>query len=293
MDWDVLVVGGTGVDTVVRVPSLPLPVADSIMVPRIERHVAHTGNGVARGCHALGLRTRLVDVIGADEEGALIRREYAELGLSFGYLEHGSGTRRSVNLVDERGSRVSLYDGRHPFDIAVDPGLYRPDLERAGHVHVSIVNWARHALAEAMRAGRTTSTDLHDWDGRNPYHEDFAFQADLVFLSTAALGDRTAATVRRILAEGRAQVVVAMAGAQGSHVHPRGARSWHVPAVELPDRPVVDTNGAGDSYVAGFLYRHLTGEPLGECARAGAIAGAYACGTAGTHTSFADRATLG
>ena len=30
---DILVIGGVGVDTVVRVPALPLPQADSLMVP--------------------------------------------------------------------------------------------------------------------------------------------------------------------------------------------------------------------------------------------------------------------
>jgi hypothetical protein len=35
-EYDVLVVGGTGVDTVVRVDSLPVPLADSVQVGPIE-----------------------------------------------------------------------------------------------------------------------------------------------------------------------------------------------------------------------------------------------------------------
>jgi sugar/nucleoside kinase (ribokinase family) len=50
--------------------------------------------------------------------------------------------------------------------------------------------------------------------------------------------------------------------------------------------PVVDSNGAGDSYLAGFLSRYLAGWPVPEAARVGAIAGAWACAHAGTHTSF-------
>jgi hypothetical protein len=40
-----------------------------------------------------------------------------------------------------------------------------------------------NALADAVAAGVTTSTDLHDWDGENPYHRAFALGADIVFVS--------------------------------------------------------------------------------------------------------------
>ncbi|WP_461036503.1 carbohydrate kinase family protein [Streptomyces mayteni] len=284
--FDMFVIGGVGVDTIVRVPELPLPVRDSIMVPPIERYVAHTGNGVALGCHHLGLRTHLADVIGADYEGELITESYARIGLSFDHRIHPSGTRRSVNLVDRHGHRLSLYDARHPVGMAVDPDLYRPALGRAGHVHVSIMDWARHALAEAVAARVPTSTDLHDWDGESEYHRDFAYGADLVFVSTAALGDRTEDVARAILAKGRAAAVVAMAGGEGSHLALPGQPLRRLPAAPVPGGRVVDTNGAGDSYVAGFLYARLGGADWPTAMRAGSAAGAHACATAGTHTSF-------
>ncbi|MDH6579150.1 carbohydrate kinase family protein [Kitasatospora sp. MAP5-34] len=285
-ELDVLVVGGVGVDTIVRVPELPLPPKETIAVPHINRYVGHTGNGVALGCHRLGLRTHFADVIGADPEGAMVRARYAETGLSFGYLIHPSGTRRSVNLVDPHGRRQSLYDGRHPVGMTVDPGLYREPLARTRHVHISLVDWARHALADAIDAGLTTSTDLHNWDGKDEYRQDFAYGADLVFLSTGALGDRIEETAEDILARGRARAVVAMAGGDGSYLKLPGAALRHVPPVVLPAEQVVDTNGAGDSYVAAFLYAWLSGRSWAECARAGSLAGAHAVRTAGTHTSF-------
>ncbi|MCM2579536.1 carbohydrate kinase family protein [Streptomyces meridianus] len=285
-EFDVFVVGGAGIDTVVRVPELPFALCDSVGVPPIESYVAHTGNGVALGCHRLGLRTHFADVIGADPEGDRVLAAYAEAGLSFDHRTHPSGTRRSVNLVDDRGRRPSFYDGRHPLDMSVDPDLYRPVFGRTRHVHVSIMNWARHALAEAVEAGMSTSTDLHDWDGRNDYHRDFAHGADLVFVSTAALGDRVEETALGILAKGRARVVIATAGGEGSYLVLPDRPVVHVPVAAVPGGRVVDTNGAGDSYVAGFLYAHLAGENWASCARAGSAVGAYACATAGTRTSF-------
>jgi acarbose 7IV-phosphotransferase len=262
------------------------------MVPPIEDFIGHSGHGVAFGCHALGLRTAIADVIGDDERGRLIRRTYDAVGVAVAFQVNPNGTRRSVNLVDRAGRRLSLYDPRPPLDTDVDPAIYEPGIDRARHVHVSIMDWARHALKGAVAAGRSTSTDLHDWDGENEYHRDFAYEADLVFLSTAALDDRADDVVGDILRNGRARAVVAMAGADGCRLTVRGQPTLGVPAANLPDRPVVDSNGAGDSFVAAFLWARLKGYPWERAAVAGAVAGAFACGTFGTHSSFIDRARL-
>jgi sugar/nucleoside kinase (ribokinase family) len=279
---DVLVLGGAGVDTVVYVPTLPLPLADSYLVPAIATRAGQTGDGVALGLHALGLRTVHLDVLGDDPEGALVRELHERHGVRFTAVPTAAGTKRAVNLVDPRGRRLSLYDGsradetdRLPTDLLL--GL----AARVRHVHVSITHPCGYAVPHLAGLPVTVSTDLHDWDGENPYHETFAYQADLVFLSAARLAD-PAATLRRILDRRRASVAVATAGAHGCHLLARGDTGVrHLPAAPLP-APAVDSNGAGDAFVAGFLSGHLAGEPVEVCARLGAVAGAHACTVPGT-----------
>ncbi|WP_329005085.1 carbohydrate kinase family protein [Kribbella sp. NBC_00709] len=283
MDLDILVIGGIGIDTIVRVPSLPLPEVETIRPEPIESYVAHTGHGVALGSQLLGLRAALADVIGDDPEGDRIRRLYDDLRLPLHTTIHPSGTRRSVNLVAPDGQRLSLYDARHPAGLRVAPELWRENVARARHVHVSIMDFARHALPDALAAGCTISTDLHDWDGRNEFHKDFATTADIVFVSMSTLPPDA---VDWIFANGRAKVVVAMAGADGSYLHVRDQAPQHLPAVDLPERPVVDSNGAGDAYVAAFLAKHLDGDTWSNAAVAGSVAGAWACGSPGTHTNL-------
>ncbi|MER5784720.1 PfkB family carbohydrate kinase [Streptomyces mobaraensis] len=289
---DVLVVGGAGVDTVVRVPSLPPPHRDSVAVPPIHDHVGHTGTGVALGCHALGLATRFVDFVGDDPYGALIRSRLADAGVEFTPLVTEAGTRRSVNLVDGTGARTSLYDARHPDTPRLPREVYLPLLRRSRHVHLSIMDFARHLYDDIEAAGRTVSTDLHDWDGVNPYHEEFAHRSDMVLLSAVNLCGRLAAVMTSIVDRGRASVVVATAGADGCHLLTRGERvPRHFPAVR-PDGPVLDASGAGDAFAAAFLFGRLTGRPVEECVRYGLAAGAHACVSAGTHGSFLDAAEL-
>jgi sugar/nucleoside kinase (ribokinase family) len=283
MDLDVFVIGGVGIDTIVRVPGLPLPAEETVHVQPVRSYIGHTGHGVVLGCHQLGLATGLADVIGDDPEGARIRSAYAELGLPLAFAIHPSGTRRSVNLVGPDGRRLSLYDGRQPWGLRVDPNLWRGNVARARHVHVSIMDFARWALPDVLAANCTVSTDLHDWDGENEYHRDFAQTADLVFVSTSALQEKA---IDWIFASGRAQAVVAMAGSEGSYLYVRDEEPVHIRAVHIPGRPVVDTNGAGDAYVSAFLTTWLDGRSYQEAAEAGSIAGAWACGSPGTHTDL-------
>jgi sugar/nucleoside kinase (ribokinase family) len=290
--YDVLVVGGVGIDTIVRVPELPLAAADSIHVPPITDYVAHTGNGVAQGCQALGLRTKLIDFIGADPQAELILARYRQIGLDFSYLIHESGTRRSVNLVDPQGRRLSLYDARHPDTLRLPRPFYLPLLTQSRHVHLSIMHWARELFADIAPLPLTSSTDLHDWDGVSPYHRDFALKADLVFVSAAALGSRHGAVMQEILQQGRAIVVVVMAGDRGAYWQERGMETiHHCPALD-PGAPIIDTNGAGDAFVSGFLHGWLQGNATHLCIRQGALAGAFACTRAGTHEEFLELAQL-
>lgn len=289
---DILVIGGTGIDTIVRVPSLTLPAVDSIQVGPIHDYVGHTGNGVALGCHALGLKTKFIDFIGDDPQAALILQRYRDTGLDFSYLVHESGTRRAVNLVDPQGRRLSLYDRRHPDDLRMARDFYLPFLQSARHAHFSIMNWVRELYDDALALGVTVSTDLHNWDGINPYHRDFALRSDLVFFSKAALDGRHEQVMRDVLLHGRAMAVIVMAGEEGSHLLTRDdPLVRHFGCAGL-NRPIVDSNGAGDSFVAAFLSAYFDGESFDACMRSGAIGGEFACGCHGTHEEFISRELL-
>lgn len=293
-DIDVLVAGGAGIDTIVHVPELPLPMADSIHVPPVHDYVAHTGTGVALGLRALGLRTSFVDAIGDDEPGRLIRARFERDALDFHPVIVPQGTRRSVNLVDPLGRRLSLYDGRHPADLQLPRDTWLPLLERCRHVHVSIVGWPSALFAPLLERGLSSSTDLHDWDGRNPYHLTYGLQADLVFMSAARLEGRAheAQVVQRLFREGRALAVLVTAGALGSRLWLREQTEPTEQPAATPPGAVVDSNGAGDAFVSGVLSAWLAGQSWPIALRRGALAGAYACTQHGTAESFISAAAV-
>ncbi|WP_309094479.1 PfkB family carbohydrate kinase [Streptomyces sp.] len=280
---DVLVLGGAGVDTIVHVPELPVPYADSHMIrPGIVTRAGQSGDFVALALSGLGLRTHHLDMLGEDPEGELVRALHRDRGVPLTAVPQPLGTKRAVNLVDPDGRRLSLYDATRSAETDRLPEATVRELASASrHAHVVITQPCVHALPVLRAAGVTISTDLHDWDGVNPYHEPFAHQADLVFLSSAALADPEA-VMRRIAERGRARAVVATAGADGAYLLADGALT-RVPAA-TPPAPVVDSNGAGDAFAAAFLRAWLAGEPPHRCALHGAVAGAYACTVPSTRT---------
>lgn len=290
-DIDVLVLGGAGVDTIVYVPELPLPYADSYMIDSgIRTRAGQTGDFVALGLTALGLRVHHLDMLGDDPEGDLVRALHREKGIALTAIPQPAGTKRAVNLVSPDGRRLSLYDtSRGHADDRLPEATVTALAGASRHVHVTITQPCARALPLLRESGATLSTDLHDWDGENPYHEPFAQAADVVFLSATALADPER-TMRRIADRGRAEVVVATAGAKGAYVLADDELT-RLPAA-TPPAPVVDTNGAGDAFAAAFLYAWLNRETPARSALYGTVAGAHACTVPSTETNAISRDDL-
>ena len=121
-------------------------------------------------------------------------------------------------------------------------------------------------LALARELGVPVWTDLHDHDGVAEFHRDFREGADVVLLSGERVGDREA-YVRETLC-GRAGLVVMTHGADGAEAWTADGAHVRAPAEHVDD--VVDTNGAGDAFFAGFLVAHHGGADLATALAAGA-----------------------
>lgn len=288
----VAVLGNVGIDTTVFPPGGRIDwAAESNFTENLDS-IGQAGGFTSRGYARLGFDTAFIGHVGEDPFGTLIRETFRREGIDVrGLAVDPAGTCRSVNLMDAAGGRKSFYDGKGHHALHADPALCRAVMAGRRLAHVHLANWTRELLPLAKALGMTLAVDLQDLPGvADPYRRDHIEAADLLFFSAVHLGDPEPAL--RALREGRPdRVVVAGMGALGCAVASREGIRRHPPVAM--DRPVVDTNGAGDGLAVGFLSSFiLEGRPLEESIRRGQIAARYTCSLRGTSDGLITREQL-
>lgn len=270
----VLVNGPASWNTVVRLPALPEPRSATLFARAHHDGLGGTSAGKARTLAALGLDVTLRTVLGDDDEAGRVRAalDHPRLTLLAEPAAHGR-TERHVNLLADDGARLSLYLTLPAPERPADPVPVdvRAVLAAAAAAVVDLADHSRPLLAAAREAGVPLWCDVHDDDGTAAYARPFADAADVLLVSADRLADPAAyldAAVRR-----GARLAVCTSGAAGALARDPGGW-WEVPAA--PVDAVVDTDGAGDAFLAGLLHGVLDGLPhpraLARASAAGALA---------------------
>lgn len=267
----VLVTGPASWNTTIRLPALPEPRSATVFATAAHDGLGGTSAGKALTLAALGLDVTLRTVVGDDEHASRVRAALDLPRVTVVAEEAADGrTERHVNVLADDGSRVSIYLALPSPARAVDPvpENVRALLDGVAAAVVDLADHSRPVLAAAHAAGVPVWCDVHDDDGTAAYARPFADAADVLLVSADRLADPAAyldAAVRR-----GARLAVCTAGAAGALA--RDVDGWWDVPVAPADR-VVDTDGAGDAFLAGLLHGVLDGLP-----HPAALARASACG---------------
>ncbi len=93
--------------------------------------------------------------------------------------------------------------------------------------------------------------------------------------------------ITALFGKGKAAVIVVTLGAEGSRVYEADGTAHFVPPT--PERHFVDPTGAGDSYMAGFLYGWSEGKTAVECAEYGSTVASFVVEETGCITCLPNR----
>jgi fructoselysine 6-kinase len=224
----------------------------------------------------LGVEASYTGAVGSDANGALLREALAQRGVDLRRLRviPGATAVSHVEIID--GDRVF-----GPYEEGV-MAEFRPTEEDidflSGHDLVAASLWghAETALPELRRRGIPTAFDASE--------RPFSVTARLAlphttvfFFSDAGSGDEALEEKLRQLRALGPELVVATRGSRGSMAWDGTAyhRAGIVPC------EVVDTIGAGDSYIAGFLAAWVRRAGIPACMAAGAECAAVTIGYRG------------
>ncbi|GAA4155350.1 hypothetical protein GCM10022286_04170 [Gryllotalpicola daejeonensis] len=288
----VLVNGPASWNVTARVGALPEPVSQTLFAERWSEGVGGTSAGKSLTLAALGAEVVLQTVVGVDEVAGQVLRALEVPGVEV--RATGSVSRRTerhLNLLDASGGRVSIYlelpQAQQVHQAA--PPTVDPDVTAA------VLDLCDHSvpLLSAYRSiGVPVWCDVHDDDGAaDGYARPFTAAADVVVASEVRLAD-VDSYLRDRIAEG-AQLAVCTRGGDGAravHADETGERWYDVgPA---PADEVVDTEGAGDAFVAGLLMGLSRGAVVPQALAEASAAGAIAVASAGLGASAADAAAV-
>jgi fructoselysine 6-kinase len=243
----------------------------------IDRYVGHEdalhvgGNALNVAVHLAhsGADVRYAGAVAGDELGRLVRRTLVAQGVGVDQLLTLPG-RTSVSRirVQPDGDRVFEHED---FGVCDDYAPRPEDLDALASCRTVHLGMLRRP-APVRQALRTRGVRVSQDCAVTPGYDGL----DVAFCSAGERTDRARRTAEEAVAGG-AGLAVVTCGAAGSLAHD-GATWWEQPALPVV---VVDTTGAGDSYIAGFLLALDGGQPVAEAMRAGASAAARTCGHLG------------
>lgn len=252
-----VILGGISWNTMLYIDRFPSPVPQTMFASAMHETVGSSGAGKALNLRRLGMDVTMWGLLGDDEPGRLARQAMERRGVRLLTQVDPAGTMRHVNLMDASGDRISIFAVPGSQDFPVDTSLVSDLVADADIVTVTIFDHCRRFLPMLREMGKPVWIDIHDYDGLNPYHQEFIEAADYLVMSSTAMQDWWSFLEGRVAAGTR--VAVCTHGARGASGFSMEEGWIDVPAVETE---VVDTNGAGDAFFAGFSAAWVSGAGL-------------------------------
>ena len=283
---EVLCIGQAVIDCITRGQEADRHRENVFRAERIELHIGGDAVNESIALTDLGCRAAIACGVGMDAAGNLLRSELELRGVDTRNITvmrelttpiaqlvvHQDGGRHSIN------SRATMLEGYVPFlqgqlqmreamegvRIVSLASLFRAPLDRAEVI--------RSLVRAAKEAGAIVSADTKLPTFREVAVEELADVWPLVdyfFPNEKEAAYYTGETDCARMAEAFRRLgvrnVIVKAGADGCYVNGEEG-VFHLPALPVE---VVDSTGAGDNFVAGFLSGVLRGEDLRACAERG------------------------
>ncbi|MGM1061681.1 carbohydrate kinase family protein, partial [Saccharothrix sp. Mg75] len=259
----------------VELDRLPDARPQTVFASRHWTAVGGTSAGKALNLASLGADVVLRTVVGDDEPGRAVLAVLADAGVEVIAEVVDQPTEQHLNVMDPRGGRLSIYLELPGLDAPRHDERALAALAAADVVVVDLAEHSRPLLTAPRGAGVPLWTDLHGYDGAQGFHRDFLDAADFFTLNDDGFADRDALLA---FLRSTGKPAVATLGPDGAVALVDG-EVHRVPAVPVAE--VVDTNGAGDAFFAGYLVAHLGGADVPTALAAGAEQAARALGSPG------------
>ncbi len=275
----VLCAGNLVLDILVRPVELETRAfGKTTLVDSIGQHLGGNGASTSYTLARLGVPARLLGMVGDDPFGDYLLGKLRSAGVDTDLIARSrAATAATAGLVNSRGERLLLHQlGSSEEAFAAPIEFTAAQTAGMTYFHLATIfnlpllrPRAAETLRRARAAGLVTSLDAQ-WDAAGRWLEDIGPclpHCDLLFMNQDEARMLTGSTEPRraaqaMLERGAGSVAIKL-GRDGCAVFAKGEEA-RVAAFEVP---VVDTTGAGDCFVGGFLCALLRGASFPEAGR--------------------------
>lgn len=224
----------------------------------------------------LGGQASYIGAVGTDPYGDLLLQALTGKGVDISHVQRLAGKTALTQVWVENGERIL---GDYDEGVMADFSLTPADIDfLCAHDLVVSGLWGKveNELRQVAARGVPIAFDCADRP-EDPAAQTALKSADIAFFSDDNPDEDALRTRIRAVAAMGPRIVVATRGQAGSLAFDGGRFT----PFGIVSCPVVDTMGAGDSYIAGFLQAYLEKKNIAACMEAGARASAFTIGYAG------------
>tara|TARA_R110001583_G_scaffold162719_1_gene314949 strand:- start:374 stop:1267 length:894 start_codon:yes stop_codon:yes gene_type:complete len=264
---NIFIIGGASYNSVITLDEFPKAIPQTIHNCDFNETIGNTGAGKALTLSKLDFNTTFHSLLGDDSFGKKITSFLQEPNLDFINDTDPKGTERHLNIMNRRGERISIFMNPSSDIPKIDYLKFEKYIKKSTYIIVNIANYCRNILSICKQLNKDIWTDLHDYDGKDEYHQDFIDAANYIFLSSDNLPDYKPFMLQQI-ANGK-KLVVCTHGKRGATAYTKDGKWIETPVIDA--YKMTNANGAGDSFFSGFLYGFSKGYDTKKCMQFGTI----------------------
>ncbi len=245
---------------------------------------ANTMSGLAQ----LGIEAGFLSKIGKDEVGEFFKKQMTDTHVKPSLLTSETPTGRVIAMVTADGERTFATCLGAAAEMCADdikPELFEGwDILYVEGYLVANPTMLDKAVKTAKEAGLKIAIDMASYnvveESRDYFMQLIENYVDYVFANEQEAFALTGMKSRQALdfIASRCEIAVVKVGAKGAYIK-RGNEMVTIPPMKAN---VIDTNGAGDMWAAGFMAGLVKGENLAKCGQMGAIVAANVIEVLGT-----------
>jgi sugar/nucleoside kinase (ribokinase family) len=267
-----LVLGYSAWDTLIQVDEINKLYDDMFLwAKRMNTTVGSTGAGKAITLDRLGVDVTLITNLADDEAGQKIREFYNKTGIKVISVATDI-TVQHTNIMHGKGKRISVVTGNPTYVEGMIPE-YEKHIQECDVVFLNINDYCRSFIPYIKKYSKKILVDIHDYDPPNPYHQEFIDVADILIGSDIHIKDKKA-FLKKNINLGK-DIVVLTSGSKGLIALDHKYETYNIEGFN--DFEYKDSNGAGDSFCAGFMVKLFESKNYGKALEYGNICGGLAC----------------